>query len=152
MVSRDPVKRLASKVLLVLLLGATMPVFADEELVLIVSARSNIDRLDSVSVRKLFLGLAVVEHGRRLRPLLNESDPRIKELFLQNVISMSDSIYDRYVLRLSLIQGQSHPPVYKSAGQLVDAVAADPVVVGYAWARDVAHDARVRILRVLWHD
>ena len=152
MVSRDSLKRLASKVLLVLLLSAPTPVFADQELVLIVSTNSNIDRLDSASVRKLFLGLAVAEHGQWLRPLLNESEQRVKELFLQNVISMSDSIYDRYVLRLSLTHGQSRPPIYKSAAQLVDAVAADPDAVGYVWARDVVHDGRVRILRVLWHD
>jgi hypothetical protein len=136
----------------VLLLGAPIRAFADAEVVLIVGVRSDIEQLDSLLVRRLFLGLTVTQNGSRLRPLLNESDAQIKELFLQNIVSMSDSTYDRYVLRLSLLQGRTQPTVYKSESALIDAVAADPTAVGYAWAKDVARDPRVRILRVVWHD
>jgi hypothetical protein len=146
------VKVNAAKILLVLLLGAAIPAFAAEELVLIVSAGSDIDQLDSPLVRKLFLGLTVTQQGKRLRPVLNNTDAEIKELFLQNIVSMSDSTYDRYVLRLALLQGRTQPIVYTSTAQLINAVAADPAVVGYVWARDVAHDTRVRVLRVVWHD
>lgn len=145
-------KRIAATVLIVLLLGTAMPAAAGEQLVLIVSTRSEVDQLDSPHVRRLFLGLTVTDHGNRLRPVLNESDPEIKELFLQNIVSMSDSTYDRYVLRLSLLQGRTQPTVYRSNAELVNAVAADPTVVGYVWARDVARDPRVKVLRVVWHD
>jgi len=145
------VKSLAAAAFLVLLLGTATPAFA-EELVLIVSARSDVDQLDSPLVRRLFLGLTVTQHGNRLRPVLNEADPKIKELFLQNIVSMSDSTYDRYVLRMALLQGRTQPTVYGSNAELVNAVAADPTVVGYVWAKDVVHDPRVRVLRVVWHD
>jgi hypothetical protein len=134
------------------LLGAPKPSAAAEELVLIVAADSNIDQLDSPLVRRLFLGLTVTKGGARLRPMLNESDPRISALFLQNIVSMSESTYDRYLLRLSLLQGRTHPTVYRYEKELIDAVASDPTAVGYVWARDVAHEPRVKILRVLWHD
>src|ERR1700676_1797180 len=126
-------------IFLALLLSASTPVLAAEELVLIVSARSDVDQLDSPLVRRLFLGLTVTQHGNRLRPVLNEADPQIKVLFLQNIVSMSESTYDRYVLRLTLLQGRSHPTVYKTNAELINAVASDPTVVGYAWAKDVAH-------------
>ncbi|MDB6085904.1 MAG: hypothetical protein JWN43_3785 [Gammaproteobacteria bacterium] len=147
----------AAKILLVLLLGIMLTIgasraLAGEELVLIVSSQSNIDRLDSSLIRKLFLGLTVSQRGERLRPLLNESDAQIKELFLQNIVSMSDSTYDRYVLRLSLLQGRTQPVVYKDEDGLIRAVAADPSAVGYAWHRDVAQDSRIKVLRVVWHD
>jgi hypothetical protein len=151
-VSSDPVKSFAAAAFLALLLGAASPVLAGEELVLIVSTRSNIEQLDSPLVRRLFLGLTVTQHGNRLRPVLNEADPQIKELFLQNIVSMSDSTYDRYVLRLSLMQGRTQPMVYKTTVELINAVASDPAAVGYVWAKDVAHDPRVRILRNVWHD
>jgi hypothetical protein len=150
-VSRNPVKSIAAA-FLVLLLSTVTPAFAGEELVLIVSTRSDVDQLDSTLVRRLFLGLTVTRHGNRLRPVLNEADPEIKELFLQNIVSMSDSTYDRYVLRLSLLQGRTQPTVYRNNAELINAVAADPTVVGYVWARDVAHDPRIRILRIVWHD
>jgi hypothetical protein len=145
------VKSIAAALLL-LLLGTATPALAGEELVLIVSARSEVDQLDSPHVRRLFLGLTVTQHGNHLRPVLNEADPEIKELFLQNIVSMSDSTYDRYVLRLALLQGRTQPTVYRNNAELIKAVAADPTVVGYMWARDVAHDPRVKILRVVWHD
>jgi hypothetical protein len=151
-VCSDSVRYLAATAVLVLLLGAPIRAFADAEVVLIVGVRSDIEQLDSLLVRRLFLGLTVTQNGSRLRPLLNESDAQIKELFLQNIVSMSDSTYDRYVLRLSLLQGRTQPTVYKSESALIDAVAADPAAVGYAWAKDVARDPRVRILRVVWHD
>jgi hypothetical protein len=151
-VSSDPVKSFAAAAFLVLLLGTASPVLAGEELVLIVSTRSNIEQLASPLVRRLFLGLTVTQHGDRLRPVLNEANPQIKELFLQNIVSMSDSTYDRYVLRLSLMQGRTQPMAYKTTVELINAVASDPAVVGYVWAKDVAHDPRVRILRNVWHD
>jgi hypothetical protein len=151
-VRRDTVNKVAAMAFLALLLGAARPAFSGEELVLIVSARSSITQLDSSSVRKLFLGLTVTQNSNRLRPALNEADAQIKELFLQNVVSMSDSTYDRYVLRHSLLNGQSQPTVYKSTSQLIDAVAADTTLVSYAWQRDVFQDGRITVLRVLWHD
>jgi hypothetical protein len=141
----------ATAVLLTLLTAAT-PAWAGEQLVLIVSAASKIEQLDSLEVRKLFLGLTVTHNGNRLRPVLNESDDRVKQIFLQNIVSMSDITYDRRLLRLSLIQGQTQPTTYKNITLLINSVAADPSAVSYAWAEDVAHETRIRILRVLWYD
>jgi hypothetical protein len=149
---RDPVKKAAAKVFLVLLLCAAMPALAAEELVLIVAADSKIDQLDSSTMRKLFLGLTVQRSGQRLAPLLNESDRRLKQVFLQNIVSMSESTYDRHVLQLSLEQGRKQPKVYTSAALLIDSVAADPTTVSYAWLKDVERDRRIRVLRTLWHD
>ncbi|MHB8726451.1 MAG: hypothetical protein ACYC9Z_13955 [Casimicrobiaceae bacterium] len=145
-------KKIAAIAFLALLLGMATPAFADEELVLIVSARSNVDQLDSPLVRRLFLGLTVTQRGTRLRPYLNESDALLKEIFLQNIVSMSDSTYDRYVLELSLKQGRSQPMIYRSNEPLITKVALDPAAVSYAWLRDVEHDPRIRIIRVVWHD
>ena len=151
LVARDHVKSIAAKVLLVLLLSAATPALAGEELVLIVAADSKIDQLDSSAVRKLFLGLTA-QRRDRLHPLLNESDAQLREIFLQNIVSMSDSTYDRHVLQLSLGQGHKQPKVYQSNAQLISSVAADPTAVSYAWLKDVERDRRIRVLRTVWHD
>jgi len=111
-----------------------------------------VEQLDSLEVRKLFLGLTVTYNGDRLRPVLDEADARVKEIFLQNIVSMSDTTYDRSLLRLALIQGQIKPIAYKDIALLLKAVEADPTAVSYVWAKDVAHDSRIKILRVLWYD
>jgi hypothetical protein len=148
----NSVSRFAARAVLITLLVAAKPLWAAEQLVLIVSADSKIEQLDSREVRKLFLGLTVTQHGDRLRPVLNEADPRVKEIFLQNVVSMSDTTYDRSVLRLALIQGQAKPNAYKDISLLLKAVIADPTAVSYAWAKDVAHEPRIKALRVIWYD
>ncbi len=148
----DSVSRFAATAVLLALLAAGTQALADEQLVLIVSADSRIAQLDSLEVRKLFLGLTVTQDGNRLRPVLNETDARVKEIFLQNIVSMSDITYDRSLLRLTLIQGQRQPAAYKDIALLLKAVADDPGAVSYAWSKDVAHDPRIRILRTLWHD
>jgi hypothetical protein len=148
----NSVRKIAAKAVLMTLLTALRPVSAAEQLVLIVSADSKVEQLDSLEVRKLFLGLTVTQNGDRLRPVLDEADARVKEIFLQNIVSMSDTTYDRSVLRLALIQGQVKPIAYKDIALLIKAVIADPTAVSYAWAKDVAHDSRIKILRVLWYD
>jgi hypothetical protein len=148
------VKKIAVTWLLAALVCAalTMPASADETLVLIVSADSKVEQLDSLEVRKLFLGMTVIHNGDRLRPLLNEAEPRLKDVFLQNIVSMTDMTYDRRILRLALQGGRSLPAVYADKAMLINTVAADPTSVSFAWARDVQHDKRIKILRVLWHD
>jgi hypothetical protein len=147
------VKSRAAKWLLALLLSvAALPVCADDTLVLIVGADSKVDQLDSLQVRKLFLGMTVTHDGDRLRPLLNDADSRVRDIFLQNIVSMTDMTYDRRILRLALQGGRSLPTIFRDKVALINAVAADPTAVSYAWAKDVQHDRRIRILRVLWHD
>jgi hypothetical protein len=145
----DSLKNIAATLLL--LLGATLPAYAQQELVLIASAQSHVDQLDPALARRLFLGLTVAENSVRLRPLLNESDAQLKDMFLQHIVSMSDSTYN-HLLRLAIIQGRIKPPVYKSSEELIDAVAADPTVVGYVWVENAIRDPRVRVLRTVWHD
>jgi hypothetical protein len=146
------VSRFAATAVLLTLLAAAPRALAAEQLVLIVSAASPIVQLDSLEIRKLFLGLTVTQHGTRLRPVLNEADARVKEIFLQNIVSMSDITYDRSLLRLTLIQGQRRPTAYQDIALLLQAVAADGSAVSYAWSKDVGHDPRIKVLRVLWHD
>jgi len=145
-------KLAATAVLLTLLTAMSPPTLAEEQLVLIVSSDSKIEHLDSLEVRKLFLGLTVTHDGNRLRPILNEADARVKEVFLQNIVALSDIIYDRRLLQLSLQQGRTRPTVYKHTTELLRAIAADPSAVSYAWSKDVAHDPHIKILRTLWHD
>lgn len=137
---------------LLLCMAVVLPASADETLVLIVSAQSNVAQLDSLEVRKLFLGMTVTHDGDRLRPLLNQADSRVKEVFLQNIVSMTEMTYDRRVLRLALQGGRSIPDIYTDKLLLFKAVAADPAAVSFAWAKDVQYDKRIKVLRVLWQD
>jgi hypothetical protein len=149
---RAAMSRWVSTLLLALVVAGATPARAGEQLVLIVSARSDLTQLGSAAVRKIFLGLTVTRSGNRIHPLLNESDAHLKAVFLQNVVSMSDETYDRRILRLTLQEGRTLPAGFRDTAQLLDAVAEDPYAVSYVWMKDVEMDKRIRVLRVLWSD
>lgn len=137
--------------LLAALLAFAAPACANDRLLLLVNTRSPVTALNSVEVHKLFLGLTVVVEGRRLRALRNDSDTLMRQVFFQSIVSMSEPVYDRRMLSLTLQQGRTAPPVYGRTKDVLDALAEDVHAVSFAWAADAAQDQRVRPLRVLWH-
>ena len=144
--------RKVATIVLMLLAVTVTPAYAAHELVLITSARNELVKLDAPSAQRLFLGLSVKRNGVRLRPILNESDPRIMALFLQNIVLMSSSTYDRYILRLALLQGRTEPSTYKNAVDVINAVVSDPTAVSYVWTEDAARDPRVRVIPMVRRD
>jgi hypothetical protein len=149
---RIPVMPWPAKLLTLALLLAALPAFANERLVLIASVDSEVEQLDSLEIRKLFLGMTVTRGSGRLRPLLNDGDVQMRNVFLQNVVSMTDTVYDRRILRLAMAGEANLPARYTDKTALLNAVAGNKLAISYAWARDVEHDHRFKILRTLWHD
>jgi hypothetical protein len=139
----------------VLLLGVALllclgrPAFAADRLVLIASSGSTVSSLNSLEMQKIFLGLTVFVDGKELHPLRNESDELMRQIFYQDIISMSESTYERRLLALTLQQGRTTPPLFRDTRALLNAVAADPYAVSFAWAAQVSRDARIKVLRVV---
>ena len=139
--------------LLVLLLGGALPVGArGDRVVLIVNATSPVVMLDAVDIKRLFLGIPVERGGVTLHALLNNSDAQLKNVFLQYVVSMSESAYQRRLLMLTLEQGRRMPTAYDDGGRLLAAVAANTGAVSYAWESAALRNPHVRVLRELWHE
>jgi len=144
------VRRLLLIALLLCLVAPARP--ASQEVVLVVRADSPVTDLDSVSVRKLFLGLPVLVNGTPLHPLRNRSDPLLDEIFLQQVVAMSQSSYDRQMLIGVNRQLTLRPTEYTQVADVMAALSADPYAVSFMWNRDVGHNSRLRVIRVLWGD
>lgn len=138
--------------LLMVLWSAAACAERHDAVVLIVNARSAVTSLSSVEVRKLFMGLTVTRGGHALRGLRNDSDQHLDQIFLQNVVAMSDTTYERRVLGLALQQGRTPPPTAHSVDALLRALARDPGAVSFAWESDVAGNPRIRVIRTLWQE
>jgi len=123
-----------------------------DRVVLIVNAGASFAPLDLAEVRKLFLGFPLIRNGEALHPFRNQSDARLDEVFLQNIVGMSDITYDRRVLSLMLQQGRTPPPSVHSRQQFLSTMATDPLAVSFAWESQVAASSQVKILGVLWHE
>jgi len=144
------VRRLLTLILILCLVAPARP--ASQAVVLVVRADSPVTEMDSVTVRKLFLGLPVLVNGRPLRPLRNRSDPQLDEIFFQQLVAMSQSSYDRQILIGVNRQGWLRPAEYNSEASVLAALAADPSAVSYMWQRDVGHNSGIRVIRVLWSE
>jgi hypothetical protein len=136
---------------LLLLFGMVLPaVGAGDRVVLIVNAAGPAAALDAIDIKRLFLGIPVERGEITLHALRNDSDERLKQVFLQYVVSMSETAYQRRLLMLALEQGRSMPPAYADGAQLLAAVAANSGAVSYAWESAALRNPRLRILRTLW--
>ena len=141
------------RLLLILLLvsGVFGPVHsASESVVLVARADSPVRDLSSVEVRKLFLGVPVLVDGKLLHPLRNRSDVRLDDIFLQQIVAMTQEAYDRQILVGLNRQGWVRPAEAASVGRVIETLYADPQAVSYMWRRDVEHNPRLKVLRTLW--
>ncbi len=137
--------------ILLLACGVFGPVqSASESVVLVVRADSPVTDLSSVEVRKLFLGVPVLVNGKPLHPIRNRSDARLDDIFLQQIVAMTQEAYDRQSLVGLNRQGWVRPAEAGSVVRVVEALYADPLAVSYMWLRDVEHNPRLKVLRILW--
>jgi hypothetical protein len=138
--------------LLILLCLAAQADAASHTLVLVVRADSKVADLDSLTVRKLFLGLPVLVEGSPLHPVRNRSDAELDPIFLQQIVAMSQSAYDRQILNGVNRHGWLRPVELTTGSRVLDTLYADPNAVTFMWLNEVAHNPRLRVIRVLWSD
>ena len=120
--------------------------------VLVVRADSPVADLDSLAMRKLFLGFPVFVNGTPLHAVRNRSDEELGGIFLQQIVAMSESAYERQVLIGLNRQGSIRPTEATTPERVLQDLYADPNAVSFMWLRDVAHNPRIRVVRVVWSD
>jgi hypothetical protein len=123
---------------------------AERQVVLVVSAESPVQQLEPIEVQKLFLGWPVARDNHTLRPVRNVSDAALSDVFLQYVVAMSQSAYDRRILAQVLQQGRPRPLELAKSSEVIKALSTDRYAVSYMWLNDVPANPRLRVIRVLW--
>jgi hypothetical protein len=123
----------------------------ENDAVVLVTAEPDPDlSLESVAVRKLFLGFTILHDGKPLRPILNRSDALLDKIFLQHVVSMSAEAYERRMLSMSLQQGRPRPREVYSREALIQALLEIPHSVSFAWQSEVRAVPRIHVVRTIW--
>mgnify|MGYP001285117613 CR=1 FL=1 len=125
---------------------------ADRAVVLVVNAKGPVYQLDPIEIRKVYLGLPVLRGSHALHPIRNNSDEALSQIFLQDIVALSQSAYDRRILALVLQQGRPRPLELKSREQVLAAVLADPTAVSFMWLHDAMRVSGLRVIRVRWKD
>ena len=94
---------------------------ANREVVLVVSSTSPLHNLDSLEIRKIYLGFTVKRDGKIIKGLRNTKDENLNGIFLQTVVAMSEKSYTRRLLFLPLRKGIPLPAEYDKIEDLFKA-------------------------------
>ncbi len=123
---------------------------AEHQAVLVTSSTSPIQDIDSLELRKLFLGFNVTRDGKFVKGLRNTEDDNLNNIFLQSVVAMSEKSYERRHLSLTLRKGIPRPLEYDKSEDLLKALSKNPYSVSYMWKESAERNPDLKILRVLW--
>ena len=126
-------------------------VAAERQVVLVASSTSPLHNLDSLELRKIYLGFTVKRNGKIVKGLRYTEDKNLNSIFLQTVVAMSEKSYKNRLLSLTLRQGTPRPARFNNSKDLLYALSVNPYSVSYMWKDDADLFSEVKILRVLWH-
>ena len=122
------------------------------DMVLVTSIKSTVGSLTVAEVRKLYLGMTLLDNGQIIKPLLNYSDGYLQELFMQKVMLMSTTTYERHILSRVFRTGGNRPLVHTGIHKLVGALQADPSTVTYMYIDEAGAHPGLKILCILWKE
>lgn len=117
---------------------------------LVTGPNANIEGLTPVEVRKLFLGIPVIKNGKKLNVIRNESDPLLREVFLQKIIFMSERNYERYLLSRIVHRGGKKPEIYLDNSELVKKIQESSHAVTYMWSEQIESSSDITEILILW--
>ena len=135
--------------LLALLLAAFISPagFAMECPLLVVTAASSpVEHLTRRELRRLYLGVPYQTRNGQLKPVRNESDPMLREVFLQKIMFMSRNSYQRALATRMVQLREAGPAEYTNTGELVRALLTKPGLVSYIWESEQPEDGGLKIL------
>ena len=139
--------------LVTLVVLPSVPVQATEggrALVVVASAASPAETLSAAEVRLSYLAVPVELGGSPVRPVLNQSDELLFEVFLQKVMFLSSDHYRRQLVARVFQSGGARPPVVRELAEVVSMLKEDPRRISYMWQSDAAELVELKTIAVLW--
>ncbi len=100
-------------------------------LVIVASAKSTLTTLTPTEIRRVYLGIPLIQDGHEVIPLRNAADPLIQEMFLQHVLFMSAQAYERQMAGRVYRAGGNRIPEYANLSQIVEALTNEPRSITY---------------------
>lgn len=120
------------------------------KLVLVTHTKSKISPLTKLALRHLYLGAPIKQRGVRIISVRNMSDPLLYEVFLQKVMHMSASNYERLMIsRIYQRGGQRLITVSKTA-DLVPILQRNLNTLSFMWEETALSTPNIKIVNILW--
>ena len=110
------------------------------------------ETISSMELRKVFLSVPVTKADQSIEGLRNLSDDRLNEIFLQTLVSMTDRVYERRLLTLTIQTGRPRPRTLDDIDAIVSLLKENSNLITYMWSEDFHAAQGLKILKVLWQD
>ena len=148
-----PVKNITLIILFASLWVTSLSGFAqspERSLLLVAGHQTQPGTIPRAELRKIFLGVTVTRNGVRMKPLLNSIDSLATNVFLQQVVFMSEREYRRRLLSRVFRMGAQRPREYDDLESLVDALRSTPGSITFMWSEQFEQQSGLESLGVLW--
>ena len=139
-----------ASIFLVALFGPIQSYAADLSLVLVAAKNATIATISPEDVRRLYLGIPVMSGGQTIKPLINDTDKLLREVFMQQILFMSTDAYQRQTISRTYQTGEPPVPVYADTNSLFKALEANPKAVTYMLEQTAIASPEIKIIAKLW--
>jgi hypothetical protein len=117
----------------------------EQRIAIVASTRSGIKAISAKEVRRAYLGASIVLNGIEIKPLLNQTDKLVGEVFLQKVLFMSAEAYERQLLSRTF-RGASRPKPYENLTDLLAALKGDDATITFMLYETAINTPDIRII------
>ena len=144
--------RAALSPVLIAMLCCMLPAVAQAEraMVLVTNEICPFTEISTLDIRKAYLGIAVRIDNALVRPHRLNGDTRLRQVFYQSVVVMSEKTYERRLLSLLLKFGTPRPVEYDNVDEMIVALKRTECGIGYMWLSDVGNQDGIKVLKLLW--
>lgn len=119
------------------------------DIAVIVNHDLNIESLSLEDVRRIYLGELKFLGEKRPKPVDQDENEEIRQVFLQKVLRMSKPDYTKYWLHL-VFQGGSSVPILKlNSAAVIETVRELKGGIGYVWADEALEVKGIRIALII---
>lgn len=124
--------------------------YQEDQLVLVASKHSDITPLSQSEIRRLFLGKTITSNGFQLKPILNNTDEKVHDVFLQNIVFMTENSYRRHLLKRTVKYGDIQPLAASNIEAIVEEFNEDEdhYCISYMWLSDL--NENMKVIQTIW--
>lgn len=150
---RQPIKQPSLLCLCYLLMLFVYPAIAipdNHSAVLVCSKNSTIANLDSLDIRRIFLGMKPVNQNQVIRPVINLSNKKLYKDFLKNVLHMTEDGYKRKIIKRVFRQGAGYIRETRTTDELIEQITNTPNAISFITPEQARQFDNIRIVQTLW--
>lgn len=116
---------------------------------IIVNPDLNIESFSLEEVRKIYLGGTQFIEEKRPKPVDQNENEEIRQVFLQEVLRMSKSDYTKYWLHLVFQGGANVPILRENSAAVIESVRQLKGAIGYVWADEASEAKGIKVALII---